>query len=149
MPRMAASLTGSRVRATSFSEFDITAECICELHLAWALALLGPDKDGPIVVETPPNILGFVDDFWFHYVIDMGNAGPARAASSYSCRQAIQGKSPKATSSPVHPYSAIGSGRADFSSMVTRSRRSRASRKHGAGIRWQQLPTLRRPSRMA
>jgi hypothetical protein len=33
-------------------------------------------KDGPIVVETPPNILGFVDDFWFRYVIDMGNAGP-------------------------------------------------------------------------
>jgi hypothetical protein len=33
-------------------------------------------KDGPMVVETPPNILGFVDDFWFRYVIDMGNAGP-------------------------------------------------------------------------
>ena len=33
-------------------------------------------KDGPIVVETPPNILGFVNDFWFHYVTDMGNAGP-------------------------------------------------------------------------
>ncbi len=33
-------------------------------------------KDGPIVVETPPNVLGFVDDFWFHYVTDMGNAGP-------------------------------------------------------------------------
>lgn len=27
-------------------------------------------------VETPPNILGFVDDLWFHYVTDMGNAGP-------------------------------------------------------------------------
>lgn len=33
-------------------------------------------KDGPIVVETPPNILGFVNNFWFHYVTDMGNAGP-------------------------------------------------------------------------
>ena len=33
-------------------------------------------KDGPIVVETPPNVLGFVNDFWFHYVTDMGNAGP-------------------------------------------------------------------------
>jgi hypothetical protein len=32
--------------------------------------------DGPIVVETPPSVLGFVDDFWFHYVTDMGNAGP-------------------------------------------------------------------------
>ena len=33
-------------------------------------------KDGPIVVESPPNVLGFVNDFWFHYVTDMGNAGP-------------------------------------------------------------------------
>jgi hypothetical protein len=33
-------------------------------------------KDGPVVVETPPNILGVVDDFWFRYVIDLGNAGP-------------------------------------------------------------------------
>lgn len=33
-------------------------------------------KDGPLVVETPPNVLGFVDDFWFRYVTDMGNAGP-------------------------------------------------------------------------
>lgn len=22
-------------------------------------------KDGPLVVETPPNILGFFNDFWF------------------------------------------------------------------------------------
>jgi hypothetical protein len=27
------------------------------------------------VVETPPNVLAFMDDFWFHYVTDMGNAG--------------------------------------------------------------------------
>lgn len=33
-------------------------------------------KDGPIVVESPPNVLGFVNDFWFRYVIDVGNAGP-------------------------------------------------------------------------
>jgi hypothetical protein len=33
-------------------------------------------KDGPVVVESPPNILGVVDDFWFRYVTDMGNAGP-------------------------------------------------------------------------
>jgi hypothetical protein len=33
-------------------------------------------KNGPVVVETPPNILGVVDDFWFRYVTDMGNAGP-------------------------------------------------------------------------
>jgi hypothetical protein len=33
-------------------------------------------KDGPIVVESPPNTLGIVNDFWFRYVADMGNAGP-------------------------------------------------------------------------
>ena len=32
-------------------------------------------KDGPMVVETPPNILGVVDDFWFRFVADLGNAG--------------------------------------------------------------------------
>jgi hypothetical protein len=31
---------------------------------------------GPIVAETPPNTLGLVDDHWFHYVCDFGNAGP-------------------------------------------------------------------------
>ena len=33
-------------------------------------------KDGPIVVESPPNTLGIVNDFWFRYVADLGNAGP-------------------------------------------------------------------------
>jgi hypothetical protein len=35
-------------------------------------------EDGPIVLETPPNVLGIVDDAWFHYVTDFGNAGPDR-----------------------------------------------------------------------
>jgi hypothetical protein len=33
-------------------------------------------EDGPMVIETPPNVLGIIDDFWFHYVADFGNAGP-------------------------------------------------------------------------
>jgi hypothetical protein len=33
-------------------------------------------KDGPLVIETPPNILGFIDSHWFEYVGDVGNAGP-------------------------------------------------------------------------
>ncbi|UCG87470.1 MAG: DUF1254 domain-containing protein, partial [Gemmatimonadota bacterium] len=32
--------------------------------------------DEPMVLETPPNVLGFVNDFWFRYVVDFGNAGP-------------------------------------------------------------------------
>jgi hypothetical protein len=33
-------------------------------------------REGPIVVESPPNTLGIVNDFWFRYVADLGNAGP-------------------------------------------------------------------------
>ncbi len=33
-------------------------------------------KEGPIVVESPPGVLGLVDDFTFKYVADIGKAGP-------------------------------------------------------------------------
>jgi hypothetical protein len=33
-------------------------------------------KDGPLVVETPPNVLGIFDDFWFNWISDYGLAGP-------------------------------------------------------------------------
>ena len=33
-------------------------------------------RDGPTVVEAPPNSLSFVDDAWQRYVADMGLAGP-------------------------------------------------------------------------
>ena len=33
-------------------------------------------KGGPMVMETPPNVLGIIDDAWFHYLTDFGNAGP-------------------------------------------------------------------------
>ncbi|TWU45875.1 hypothetical protein Q31b_10510 [Novipirellula aureliae] len=33
-------------------------------------------KDGPLVIESPPDILGIVNDHWFRYVGDIGNAGP-------------------------------------------------------------------------
>jgi hypothetical protein len=32
-------------------------------------------KDGPMVIESPPNVLAFLDDAWFQYVTDIGNAG--------------------------------------------------------------------------
>jgi hypothetical protein len=35
-------------------------------------------QDEPMVIETPPNVLGFIDDHWFKYVTDFGNAGPDR-----------------------------------------------------------------------
>ncbi len=33
-------------------------------------------RNGPLVIETPPNVLGIIDDHWFKYVGDFGNAGP-------------------------------------------------------------------------
>jgi len=30
----------------------------------------------PMVIETPPKVLGIIDDAWFQYVADFGNAGP-------------------------------------------------------------------------
>jgi hypothetical protein len=33
-------------------------------------------KDGPLVIETPPNVLGVIDDHWFQYVTDFGRIGP-------------------------------------------------------------------------
>jgi hypothetical protein len=32
-------------------------------------------KDSPMVLETPPKVLAFLDDSWFQYVTDIGNAG--------------------------------------------------------------------------
>jgi hypothetical protein len=35
-------------------------------------------KDGPMVIEVPPHVLGMIDDAWERYVTDVGNAGPDR-----------------------------------------------------------------------
>ncbi|OIQ39392.1 MAG: hypothetical protein BM563_04445 [Bacteroidetes bacterium MedPE-SWsnd-G1] len=35
-------------------------------------------SNGPLIVETPPNVLGIFDDFWFGWISDFGLAGPDR-----------------------------------------------------------------------
>jgi hypothetical protein len=40
-------------------------------HMAWF-----DTSKGPLVIETPPNVLGIIDDHWFRFVADFGNAGP-------------------------------------------------------------------------
>jgi hypothetical protein len=32
-------------------------------------------KEGPLVIESPPDVLGLIDDFWCRYVTDIGRAG--------------------------------------------------------------------------
>lgn len=33
-------------------------------------------KDGPLVVEIPPGVLGLADDAWMRFIVDLGLAGP-------------------------------------------------------------------------
>jgi len=35
-------------------------------------------RDGPLVVEAPPKVLGLVDDMWYHWIGDIGVTGPDR-----------------------------------------------------------------------
>ncbi len=35
-------------------------------------------RNGPLVIEVPPKVLGLIDDMWYHYVIDLGFMGPDR-----------------------------------------------------------------------
>ena len=39
------------------------------------LTLWVDTKEGPLVIEAPPDVLGIIDDFWCRYVTDMGRAG--------------------------------------------------------------------------
>jgi hypothetical protein len=49
----------------------LTANTTVVYYMSWI-----DTKNGPVVMETPPNTLGLVDDHWFRYVCDFGNAGP-------------------------------------------------------------------------
>jgi len=51
----------------------LTANTVSVYQIMWVE--LG---DEPMVIETPPKVLGLIDDAWFHYVADFGNAGPDR-----------------------------------------------------------------------
>ena len=42
----------------------------------YASNFLDLKTDGPTVIESPPNVLGILDDMWMRYIGDMGNAGP-------------------------------------------------------------------------
>lgn len=42
----------------------------------YALTYLDLKPEGPLVVELPPGMLGFIDDAWFRFVGNMGAIGP-------------------------------------------------------------------------
>lgn len=37
-------------------------------------------KQGPVVVEIPPKVLGAINDFWYKWVVDLGITGPDKGA---------------------------------------------------------------------
>lgn len=49
----------------------LTANTTVVYYMSWV-----DTRSGPIVLESPPNTLGILDDHWFRYVSDFGNAGP-------------------------------------------------------------------------
>ncbi len=68
-------------------------------------------KNGPMVIETPPDVLGIIDDAWFHYVADFGRGvrTRARAVSSSFCLPATMARFLLATMFPVLELSETGS----------------------------------------
>ena len=46
-------------------------------------------SNGPVVIESAPNTLGIVDDFWFRYVADLVKAGAdkGKVAGTRSCQR--------------------------------------------------------------
>lgn len=44
----------------------------------YASTFLDLEADGPTVIESPPNVLGILDDMWMRYIANVGNAGPDR-----------------------------------------------------------------------
>jgi hypothetical protein len=54
-------------------------------------------KKGPLVVEIPPKVLGLIDDFWYHWVADVGITGAdkGRGGKYLLLPPGYQGKIPK------------------------------------------------------
>ena len=44
----------------------------------YASTFLNLKTDGPTIIESPPMVLGILDDMWMRYIADTGNAGPDR-----------------------------------------------------------------------
>jgi len=94
MTTPAASLVGFRRGIREFGPDNETA-IIWELRLDSAALLLTGNttviymfmwidtKNGPVVIESPPDVLAIVDNSWFHYVTDIGNAGPDREVAPF------------------------------------------------------------------
>lgn len=74
------------IGATASNKVTITEQLLkpASLYLTgntstlYALTYLDLKTDGPLVVEIPPGMLGFLDDAWFRFVENLGVIGPDR-----------------------------------------------------------------------
>jgi len=66
--------------------------------------------NGPIVMETPPNVLGVLDDHWFRWIGDYGNAGPdkGKGGKFLFLPPVYKGEVRRVTSSCVRQLTACG-----------------------------------------
>jgi hypothetical protein len=82
----AVSLTGMRAGLASFGPANSTLVITETMMDSRSLFLTANDntvystawvdlRDGPVVAEIPPKVLGFIDDMWFRYVADFGFIG--------------------------------------------------------------------------
>ena len=103
-------------------------------------------KNGPVVVETPPNSLGLVDDFWFRYVTDLGLAGPdkGKGGKFLFLPPDFMGNLPEGYYIFKSRTFKISLPRAAFWLTVIRSRLWTASSSISGSIRWRK-PPIRRP----
>ena len=53
----------------------LTANTTSVYMMLW----LKMEQDEPMVIETPPDVLGIIDDHWFQYVADFGRLGPDKS----------------------------------------------------------------------
>ena len=84
-----ASTYGMKKGLTSFGPANTTAvlfEDLMDSKALWLtpntvsvyMAMWMEVGDEPMVLETPPDVLGFIDDAWFKFVVDFGRVGPDR-----------------------------------------------------------------------
>ncbi len=72
------------IGADASNKFTITAQMLQpeSLYLTgntstlYSLGYIDLKKEGPLVIELPPGMLGFVDDAWFRFVENLGLIGP-------------------------------------------------------------------------
>ena len=104
-------------------------------------------KDGPLVVEMPPGVLGLADDAWMQYVTDIGLIGPdkGKGGKYLFLPPGYKETFPKATLSSNRSPITCGMSCADSGTRAIRNRRSRRSRNSSGLTRWPRPPTRPRP----